>query len=292
MDERNARTDRVGGCQIGLIFLDSSDWEKGKLEAFIELPAKAINLDAHIIQLDLDRWHHNPAIVGIGGVRELPVGKGHGWLVPDKSGFQFALYFPVLTFASSKRACDKLKTGAWSLVATVKVENDEGAAWDGELLSFDVVAAHKDAADPIPPRALETVSDDDIVEAIARYGILGIDLDDTDPGNAIEQICIELGLLFEETRSEDERDMATLPFIERVHAMCDVGEGRARISIPIANRLMLTPYAWASRLIRVEYELDAMTKMLGGRTAGEWAVGVVDSMYVGAPVNVAQPSPY
>lgn len=44
-------------------------------------------------------------------------------------------------------------------------------------------------------RRIEDVTDDEIVDEVAKYGMLGIDLDDTDDGNAIETICLKLGLV-------------------------------------------------------------------------------------------------
>jgi hypothetical protein len=38
------------------------------------------------------------------------------------------------------------------------------------------------------------LTDDEIVDAVAKRGILGMDLDDTQDGNPIERACVELGI--------------------------------------------------------------------------------------------------
>lgn len=96
-------------------------------------------------------------------------------------------------------------------------------------------------------RRIEDVTDDEIVDAIAKHGMLGIDLDDTHEGNAIERACLELGLVRRDEPHPFLTSDVDTHMAERMHAM-DTGLDDARLHVPVANYFMLTPREWACRL--------------------------------------------
>jgi hypothetical protein len=282
---------------VDVEILEPSDWERGSIRAFIELPTKVRDIDAHIVELDLDRFHKNPIVFGTKHILGLPIGQGQCWSATDGSGIEALLHF--VNHEQARDARNKLKTHELALVACVLLESDEGRAWKGELLWIGAIVK-VDAANPTSEqlsdarlssdglRTLDQVTDDEIVDAIARHGLLGVDLDDVDAGNDIEDICISLGLLEEGLVDEDRRDEATLPFMDRVHEMC-TGAEHARIGIPMSNRLMLTPWEWASRVAIASSDRESIAAMLRGESAGEWEAGVAESV---RPDQSIKPSPY
>ena len=96
-------------------------------------------------------------------------------------------------------------------------------------------------------RRLEDVTDDEIVDAIAKHGMLGIDLDDTNEGNAIERACLDLGLVQRDELHPFLTSDADVLMAERMHAM-DTGLDDARLHVPVANYFMLTALEWGRRL--------------------------------------------
>lgn len=113
-------------------------------------------------------------------------------------------------------------------------------------------------------RRIEDVTDDEIVNEVAKRGMLGIDLDDTDDGNAIESICLNLGLVRrEELHPFLTSDVDTL-MAERMHAM-DTGQDDARLHVPVANYFMLTPLEWGPRLAG-KSAAEIVAALKGGRS--------------------------
>lgn len=111
-------------------------------------------------------------------------------------------------------------------------------------------------------RRIEDVTDDEIVDAIAKRGILGIDLDDDADGNALQGACIDLRIATvtgPHACSETEVD---LELSERIHGM-HRGRDDDRLYIAISNFVMLTPREWARRLAGLRE--DSIAAILSGR---------------------------
>jgi hypothetical protein len=111
-------------------------------------------------------------------------------------------------------------------------------------------------------RRIEDVTEDEIVDAIAKRGFLGIDLDDTHDGNELQQVCIDLRLAsVTGPHSCDETDVDN-DFAERLHELC-TGLDDARLYIAISNFVMLVPREWARRLAGLRE--DSIAAILSGR---------------------------
>jgi hypothetical protein len=110
-------------------------------------------------------------------------------------------------------------------------------------------------------RSIHDVTDDEIIDAIAVHGLLGIDLDDAQDGNAIERACLELGLVGKDELNPFANSDVDVLMAERMHSL-DTCTDDARVYVPVANYFMLTPLEWGRRL--AGKSADEITKALRG----------------------------
>lgn len=111
-------------------------------------------------------------------------------------------------------------------------------------------------------RRIEDVTDDEIVDAIAKRGFLGIDLDDDADGNALQGVCVDLRIATVTGPHACSETEADLGLAERIHEM-HRGRDDDRIYIAISNFVMLTPREWGRRLAGLRE--DSIAAILSGR---------------------------
>lgn len=90
-------------------------------------------------------------------------------------------------------------------------------------------------------RRIEQIADDEIVDAVAGYGLVGLDIEDPWEGNAFHSVTADLGLI---DRDEDDAEVfdAEARLMDRMSAMPD------RIINPDGDRMHLTSAEWGRRL--------------------------------------------
>jgi hypothetical protein len=94
-------------------------------------------------------------------------------------------------------------------------------------------------------RSISDVTDDEIVAALAAYGMNGIDLEDTDDGNAVQEMCytLRIGRGHSPLLPED----IDIELASRIHSLASEDDG-ARIVFNTINLVTLGPREWARRL--------------------------------------------
>lgn len=127
--------------QVDAKILEPSDSEKRRIRIWIGLPSQAHNTNCNVVRLGAFRWSQNPVVVGIGGERELPIGGGYGQIIITGVGVDVPIRFRGGDDPELTTTLERLRSGQWSLAATVLVEKAEGTEWEGELVSINVVQA-------------------------------------------------------------------------------------------------------------------------------------------------------
>ncbi len=117
-------------------------------------------------------------------------------------------------------------------------------------------------------RTLENVTDDEIVDLVAKFGMLGVVLgvderDDRTDWTGLVEFARQLGI--QEPRKVDDWGVVWA-LGDRLVAMTKCES--PRLAIPIDERLMLTPTEWARRL--VGDTKGHVRALLIGEDAQEW----------------------
>lgn len=100
----------------------------------------------------------------------------------------------------------------------------------------------------MPQRTIDEVTDDEIVEAIAKSGIFGIDVgtdldDDKEPSGEAVAMALGLGLIGEEEREDDIYNVRLL--LSRIWSAANRG---AIVEMHLGTTICLTLEHWAERL--------------------------------------------
>ncbi len=124
--------------QVESKVIEPVDWEKRQIHIRIGFPTQVAQTETSIVDIGVERWNNNPAVFGIGGERELPIGGGFNTSYGD-DGLDVEIRLRPDNNDDIVNAIEQLRLGKWSLVAMVLIEDVKETEWKGELVSINAM---------------------------------------------------------------------------------------------------------------------------------------------------------